>query len=74
LGVKGGEGVDPSALLPHAIMAAKMKPKKEPRKRPIIKGIIGSPFFHLVAWAQVDSGFWAIYMDNILEGYRRNLI
>jgi len=72
--VKGGEGVDPSALLPHAIMAAKMKPMKAPIKRPIAKRIIGSSLLNLVAWTPADFGFCVIYMENILEGYGRNLL
>jgi hypothetical protein len=62
---EGGESVDPSALLPHAITAAKMKPMKAPIKRPIVKRIIGSSFLHSVAWTQADFSFWAIYMDKI---------
>ena len=63
--MKGGEEVDPSALLPHAIMAAKMKPIKAPIKRPIVKGIIGSSFLNLVAWTQADFSLCSIYMDKV---------
>jgi hypothetical protein len=66
--VKGGEGVDPSTLLPHAIMAAKMKPMKAPIKRPVVKRIIGSSLLNLVARTPADFGFWVIYTENILEG------
>jgi hypothetical protein len=69
LAVESGEGVDSSALLPHVIMEAKMKPMKAPIKRPIVKGIIGSSFLDLVAWTQADFGFCTIYMDDIVKGY-----